>query len=196
MNWAILVECTSSFGLLYLNIPISFKHFLCPTNNAKHNPSISNFFSITWKETLIEWVPQPAKQKARTQSERNWCVGLSSSVVSVSPGRQLNTRLSHIMQAARLRVGGSGLPTMSNIWSSHLHNHHQYTGAKVRGKPYSEGVWKFAHEYGHFPEQIYGFYLIKDLMWHYTMYHTILIHCVSNPYGNQHHVLISCAVWL
>lgn len=48
-------------------------------------------------------------------SERKRCVGLSSSVVSLSPGSQLNTRLCSTIQAARLRLGGSGLQTMSNI---------------------------------------------------------------------------------
>lgn len=34
---------------------------------------------------------------------------------SLSPGSQLNTRLCSTIQAARLRLGGSGLQTMSNI---------------------------------------------------------------------------------
>lgn len=37
-SWSCELSYSCSVDLLYLNILISFKHFLCPTNNAKHNP--------------------------------------------------------------------------------------------------------------------------------------------------------------
>lgn len=73
------------------------------------------FFSITWERRRLNLHPGWRNKRQGHPSERKRCVGLSSSVVSLSPGSQLNTRLCSTIQAARLRLGGSGLQTMSNI---------------------------------------------------------------------------------
>lgn len=119
---------------------------------SKHFATLKKFdvFSVTWEKILIEWVPQPVKQKTRrtTPSERKWCVGLSSSVVSLSPGSQLNTHLSRTIQAARLRVGGSGLQTMSNIWEqSFCTITTSIRVAKMGGITRMEGVRKSVYEW-------------------------------------------------
>ncbi len=105
-----LISLLSLLELQTLNL---FKQ--CNTEPPLYSKVVLYFYCNLGKD--FDWlVPQPVKQKTRTHSERKWCVGLSSSVVSLSPGSLLNTHLSRTIQAAQLRVGGSGLQTMSNIW--------------------------------------------------------------------------------
>lgn len=89
-------------------------------------------------------------------SERKRCVGLSSSVVSLSPGSQLNTRLCSTIQAARRRLGGSGLQTMSSIREQSFSTSATSNAARRTEKQtsHSRGTGTFAHECGHFPGQI------------------------------------------
>lgn len=89
-------------------------------------------------------------------SERKRCVGLSSSVVSLSPGSQLNTRLCSTIQAARLRLGGSGLQTMSSIREQSFSTSATSNAARRSEKQtsHSRDAGKFAHECGHFAGQI------------------------------------------
>lgn len=137
------------------------------------------FFSITWEKTSIESAPQLAKQKTRTLSERKWCVGLSSSVVSLSPGSQLNTRLSYTIQAAWLRVGGSGLQTMSNIREQSFCA--IVTSTRVPKWKANSAFDTFANLHMNvaiFQDKLKAFYQVKYFTWPYRMYCAVTVDCV------------------
>lgn len=107
----------------------------------------------------LDWICYPGWRNKRQghPSERKRCVGLSSSVVSLSPGSQLNTRLCTTIQAAHcLRLGGSGLQTMNSIREQSFSTSATSSAARrsERQTSRSRGVGKFAHECGHFPGQI------------------------------------------
>lgn len=114
------------------------------------------FFSLTWERRRLNLHPGWRNKRQGHPSERKRCVGLSSSVVSLSPGSQLNTRLCSTIQAAPLRLGGSGLQTMSGTREQSFSTSATSNAARRSEKQtsHSRDAGKFAHECGHFPGQI------------------------------------------
>lgn len=98
---------------------------------------------------------------------------------SLSPGSQLNTRPSYTIQAAWLRVGGSGLQTMSNILEQSFCT--IVTSTRVPKWKANFTFDTFANLHMNvviFQDKLKAFYQIKYLMWPYRMYCTISVNCV------------------